>query len=126
MDSIDLSLPLLPILLDEVMCNGSERALTQCAHDDFNTHDCGHRENVAVQCLRKLLATLDKFPIADISEPSDSSTYLFSSSFFTLQPYMGEMVRLTFIREHFNSDAQVCLQNVYACDSLHWYLLSYR
>ena len=57
-DSIDLFLPLLPILLDEVMCNGSERALTQCAHDEFNTHVCSHREDVAVQCLRKLLAIL--------------------------------------------------------------------
>ena len=71
-DSIDLFLPLLPILLDEVMCTGSERALTQCAHDDFNTHDCSHRETVAVQCLRKLLATL---ALVCISEPCHSTCF---------------------------------------------------
>lgn len=55
MDSIDRSLPIIPILLDEVMCNGTERGLTDCAHDDFGIHDCSNREDLGVFCLGKTL-----------------------------------------------------------------------
>ena len=53
MNSIDLSLPIIPILLDEVMCNGTERGLVDCAHDDFGIHDCSNLEDLGVFCLGK-------------------------------------------------------------------------
>ena len=54
-DSINNSLPLIPILLDEVTCTGEEKMLTECAHDGFDVHDCSHREDVLIECLRKLI-----------------------------------------------------------------------
>lgn len=54
-DSINRSLPLIPILLDEVTCTGEEKMLTQCAHDGFDVHDCSHMEDLVVACLRKLI-----------------------------------------------------------------------
>uniref|UniRef100_A0A5F8HDC9 SRCR domain-containing protein n=1 Tax=Monodelphis domestica TaxID=13616 RepID=A0A5F8HDC9_MONDO len=38
------------ILLDNVQCSGEESHLAQCSHDDWFTHNCGHREDVSVIC----------------------------------------------------------------------------
>ena len=42
----------LPILLDDVVCTGSESALFECAHQPVYTHNCGHSEDVGVRCGR--------------------------------------------------------------------------
>ena len=55
MNSIDLSLPIIPVLLDEVMCNGTERGLLNCAHDGLGIHDCSNLEDLGVFCLGKTL-----------------------------------------------------------------------
>lgn len=39
----------LPILLDDVSCNGDESTLTSCAYDS-NTADCSHAEDAGVKC----------------------------------------------------------------------------
>ncbi|KAG7277961.1 hypothetical protein CRUP_022131, partial [Coryphaenoides rupestris] len=39
-----------PIWLDNVVCNGEEEALSQCAHQEFGEHNCGHHEDVGVIC----------------------------------------------------------------------------
>ncbi|XP_071481646.1 neurotrypsin-like [Diadema antillarum] len=38
------------ILLDEVMCEGSEIDILECAHDGFGVHDCDHYEDAGVVC----------------------------------------------------------------------------
>ncbi|XP_067332603.1 deleted in malignant brain tumors 1 protein-like [Channa argus] len=36
--------------LDNVACSGSERSLTECGHNGFGTHNCGHGEDAGVIC----------------------------------------------------------------------------
>ena len=39
-----------PILLDEVVCSGSEQTLLECEHDGIGVNDCFHFEDVGVAC----------------------------------------------------------------------------
>ncbi|XP_035687115.1 fibropellin-1-like [Branchiostoma floridae] len=39
------------IYLDEVMCNGDEQYLSDCPHNGWETHDCGHHEDAGVVCI---------------------------------------------------------------------------
>ena len=41
----------LPILLNNVMCNGFETQLTSCAYDS-NTLSCSHSEDAGIKCIR--------------------------------------------------------------------------
>jgi hypothetical protein len=38
------------ILLDDVKCTGNESFIWNCSHRGLNVHDCGHREDVGVNC----------------------------------------------------------------------------
>lgn len=39
-----------PILLDAVVCTGTESNLLECAHDGIMKHNCLHREDAGVSC----------------------------------------------------------------------------
>ncbi|XP_052275321.1 deleted in malignant brain tumors 1 protein-like isoform X1 [Dreissena polymorpha] len=39
-----------PIWMDDVNCNGTETSLQQCVHNPWGVSNCGHGQDVAVQC----------------------------------------------------------------------------
>uniref|UniRef100_A0A8D0D1L8 SRCR domain-containing protein n=1 Tax=Sander lucioperca TaxID=283035 RepID=A0A8D0D1L8_SANLU len=39
-----------PIWLDDVSCSGNESSITDCRHQGFGVHNCGHFEDASVVC----------------------------------------------------------------------------
>ena len=39
------------ILLDDVVCTGNETDIDDCRHSPWANHNCGHNEDVGVQCV---------------------------------------------------------------------------
>ncbi|KAL3854704.1 hypothetical protein ACJMK2_013962 [Sinanodonta woodiana] len=51
LDSFSLSAnQSVPIILDDLICTGSESTLAACRHTPFFQHNCGHNEDVALYC----------------------------------------------------------------------------
>ena len=44
-----------PILLDDVMCNGLESRLFDCAHRGIEVENCGHSQDAGVVCVAGIL-----------------------------------------------------------------------
>ena len=38
------------IWLDDLVCTGSETSITQCQSNGWGVHNCGHSEDVAINC----------------------------------------------------------------------------
>ena len=47
------------ILLDEVACTGSETRISECSHNGWGLHDCGHTEDAGVRCTNDTEAGKD-------------------------------------------------------------------
>ncbi|XP_071961853.1 scavenger receptor cysteine-rich domain superfamily protein-like isoform X2 [Antedon mediterranea] len=41
-----------PIYLNDVICSGNEKSLSDCQHGDWGIHDCSHKQDVALACNR--------------------------------------------------------------------------
>ncbi|XP_040891432.1 deleted in malignant brain tumors 1 protein-like isoform X4 [Toxotes jaculatrix] len=50
------------IWLDEVTCSGSEPSITECGHQGFGFHNCGHSEDASVICDVQLGPSSTIFP----------------------------------------------------------------
>ena len=42
------------IVLDNLLCTGTESRLVDCPHNGLNVHNCGHSEDAGVRCLTPL------------------------------------------------------------------------
>ena len=38
------------IVLDDLLCTGTESSLFDCTHSGVNIHNCGHSEDAGVRC----------------------------------------------------------------------------
>ena len=43
------------ITIDDLNCSGYETSIVNCASSPWLTHNCGHNEDVGVDCYRMLL-----------------------------------------------------------------------
>ncbi|XP_022087751.1 deleted in malignant brain tumors 1 protein-like [Acanthaster planci] len=48
-----------PILLDDLMCTGQEAKLEDCPHTGVGDHNCGHYEDVGVECSTQADTTVE-------------------------------------------------------------------
>ena len=53
LSDFSVTLPIVPILLDNVVCTGNETSLVQCSHNGFNEHNCYHSEDIVLMCVGK-------------------------------------------------------------------------
>ena len=58
------------IFLDDVVCTGNETDIDDCRHSPWANHNCGHNEDVGVQCVRNsmilLLFTVEEVAIQSL------------------------------------------------------------
>lgn len=51
------------ILIDEINCQGTEKSIMECRHNEWGENDCEHNEDAGVVCARKQVARPGTFPI---------------------------------------------------------------
>ena len=51
----------MPILLDDVRCNGLEATLLSCGHRGIEVENCGHHQDAGVVCSTGLWFMLTRF-----------------------------------------------------------------
>ena len=94
------------IWLDNINCFGSESRLENCAHNIIGTHDCSHREDVAVSCFGTRII------------PSECKYIMYRSSHIVGIPYVCTLSRngRLFTPTHFE---QKGLESISICTTLY-------
>ncbi|XP_019859517.1 PREDICTED: muscle, skeletal receptor tyrosine-protein kinase-like [Amphimedon queenslandica] len=76
------------ILLDDVVCSGSEDTILQCRHSSFGSHNCVHDEDVGVHCSESVTIeeSVDNVTVCD-TELDDQLWSVMSTS-GSCEPYI--------------------------------------
>ena len=83
----------LPILLDDVNCEGDENSIFDCRHPPYYTHDCLHSQDASAICLN-----------SNVDDTCDSSCKAFPIHFTTTA---ATVLLLCDVRGHFISSPSV-------------------
>uniref|UniRef100_A0AAV2LL17 Uncharacterized protein n=1 Tax=Knipowitschia caucasica TaxID=637954 RepID=A0AAV2LL17_KNICA len=80
-----------PIWLDDVNCFGSEPSITDCRHNGFGNHNCGHHEDASVVCeLRDQEVEVNQFICGQ--DKIQVGLNMLTVSFSGLDPLSGHLV----------------------------------
>ena len=84
-----------PIWLDDVRCSGNEAILSECPSRGIGVHNCGHHEDVGLECEHglwggiRIIGTQDKQQPSSILEHVD----IFNTGYLHYTPYPALFIR---------------------------------
>jgi len=64
-----------PIWLDDLHCTGTESQLASCRHNGWGRNNCGHHEDVSIQCVDDYVSTPSTTAIVPGTYTTPSNDY---------------------------------------------------
>ena len=71
-----------PIWLDDILCTGSEKALSECPHDSSGNNSCSHNQDAGVRCTGTEVYT-------NFIQLGPVSNFSFSFNYWYLHTYVA-------------------------------------
>ncbi|XP_072023149.1 protein bark beetle-like [Amphiura filiformis] len=83
------------IWLDDVRCTGSETMLSGCPSRGVGIHDCGHHEDVGLECENGLWGGIRIIGNQEVDEPKSILEYvdIINTGYLHNEPYPGLFIR---------------------------------